>query len=95
MKAILVVDMPKNCNECVFRDTTENGHRCCATLPRTKLGEIEGHIPRHVDCPLKPMPYRYVEDKVRIETPREVEVCTHGVQIGRNMVINEILGEIE
>ena len=44
---------------------------------------------------LKPMPYRYVEDKVRIETPRDVEVCTHGIQIGRNMVINEILGEEE
>ena len=45
------------------------------------------------DVPLRPMPKRYVEDDFVIETPRDAEACSHGVQVGRNIVINEILGE--
>ena len=46
-------------------------------------------------CPLKPMPEKYLERDITIETERDVEMCTHGITIGRNVLIDEILGETE
>ena len=87
MKAILVIDeMPKSCCDCHYNQYLEYvGYRYC----------VADVLDRPSWCPLKPMPHRYVEDKVKIETPRDAEVCTHGIQIGRNMVINELLGETD
>lgn len=41
-------------------------------------------------CPLKPMPEKYIEREIKIETERDVEVCTHGITLGRNLLIEEI-----
>lgn len=67
MKAILVIDMPKSCDECMLCDTheiTENGYdyaNCYALHQDIKAkfdsdGRFMIKKPNH--CPLKPMPQK-------------------------------------
>ena len=88
VKAILIIDMPDSCLNCQLGQFS---YLCGATL-KNILSYVNE---RPLWCPLKPMPKRYVEDDFVIETPRDAEACIHGMIVGRNIVINEILGEIE
>lgn len=86
MKGILVVDMPEHCNDCAFRTGDNRGNYWChALLPRLKLGTIDGMIPRHIKCPLKPMPSKY-----ELTTEKGNRYA-----VGWNDCIDEILGEEE
>ena len=81
MKAILVIDMPKDCRECpCFYDWI-----CC----QAKSGlNVEGdEIPR--GCPLKPMPEKM---KVNYDFIASCEVTEKVVAMGWNACIDEILG---
>ena len=95
MKAILVIDLPKKCDTCPF------GEEDCVAMREPveegvwKTKDIVDGRARPLWCPLRPMPKRYAEDDFVVETPRDVEACTHGIRVGRNVVINEILGETE
>ena len=89
MKAILVVDI-KGAEHIIEASYKPEGY------VRFVLDKDNEHFCAYIpidDAKLLPTPKRYVEDDFVIETTREAEACTHGVQIGRNMLINEILGE--
>ena len=90
MKAILVIDID---------DSLIEGDERFA---------IDGYLTQESDCigcyeavgrirnaVLKPMPEKYLERDITIETERDVEMCTHGITIGRNVLIDEILGVTE
>ena len=79
MKAILVVDMPKNCDKCPLI----NGIHCMVT--REEIEDPWGEIERN--CPLKPIPQRKLTD---LEKTTDYS-C--GWEQGYNACINEILGE--
>ena len=91
MKAILVIDMPKSCGCCDICGY-DDGFFC---QNGKSVDEYVEEQTKPDWCPLRPMPKRYVEDDFVIETPRDAEACTHGIIVGRNIVINEILGETE
>ena len=79
MKAILVIDMPKSCDECMFSDYFWNC-KFCGNVDHTAFtGE------RYVKCPLKPMP----EKKKTLDDI----YAGSGFDRGYNACINEILGE--
>ena len=91
MKAILVIDMPKKCEECPFFEN-EDVRSCLAymdfkayTIILTKVGEEKAHF-----CPLKPMPQKM---KVDYDTIATCEVTEKVVAMGWNACIDEILGE--
>ena len=39
---------------------------------------------------LKPMPKKYIEHDITIETERDAAVCSHGITLGHNDVIKEL-----
>ena len=82
MKAILVIDMPTNCNECTLLNYEYGCPIIGATGDRSKG--------RSVVCPLKPMPER---KEVHYTDPLfgEVENLTN---IGYNKCLDD-LGETE
>lgn len=58
-KAILVIDMPKNCDECPLLTCDEQIY--CDFIKGAGLPVIRKEIRiarRHIDCPLKPMPLK-------------------------------------
>lgn len=84
-KAVLVMDMPKSCDECNFID--ELYHYC--NIPWFGKDVSDYVACRHEDCPLRPMPEK------REEHPAEYyEFGTLGVAYvsGYNNCIDEILG---
>ena len=84
MKAILTTEMPSSCNECVFRSSDDKGNtKCYATLPRLTLGHIDGMFPKHVNCPLKPIPQK------------KEDLNLDDWVTGFNDCLDEILGETE
>ena len=87
MKAIIVIDEPNKCGLCPCYDYK---HGYCK-LTDNPVNPLE----KNGKCPLKPMPKRYVGDETPIETERDAQMCSKGIAIGRNIVINEILGETE
>ncbi len=83
MKAILVIDVPvlddgrHLCNECpIWNDE----HFFC---------EYDFNM-KTKGCPLKPMPEKYIEHDITIETERDAAVCSHGITLGHNDVIEEL-----
>lgn len=91
MKAILVIDMPKNCNKCKLKT-----HRFSFTTNKMKVGcKFKGDILTDVLsdrpnwCPLKPMPSKM---KVEYETIAACEVTEKVVAMGWNACIETILG---
>lgn len=56
-KAVLVLDMPKCCNDCMFHYDTRNENddlvdKCMAMNDKT----IDGYYNKYSGCPLKPLP---------------------------------------
>ena len=80
MKAILVFDkMPNSCDEFEVRCT---GY--------TAKDYAQKGIKRPSWCPIKPMPEKYIEHDITIETERDAAVCSHGITLGHNDVIEEL-----
>ena len=84
MKYVVVIDeMPKNCSEC-----KRNVDGICGAC---------GELVYSIACPFKPMPrkrtYEIADDHPF--TKAEIMAYTYGLAVGRNQVIDEILGETE
>lgn len=80
MKAILVVDMPKSCEDC---ELCRDGYLCL------RLGEVDESVENGIKdlrCPLKPMPSKRVPDGKETDQ-------IYGCYVGWNACIDEILGE--
>lgn len=86
-KMMLIIDKPESCDECP----------CCESGYESNVCQVHHAILIHDKipnwCPLRPMPEKYLERDITIETERDVEMCSHGISIGRNVLIDEILGE--
>ena len=109
MKAILITDMPKSCDECMLCDTheiTENGYdyaNCYALHQDIKAkfdsdGRFMIKKPKH--CPLKPMPEKLnaFEEWIKVERPHREQYVSKELEnqvIGYNRCIDEILVEQE
>ena len=87
-KAILVIDMPKNCYDCPLsvRDEYDLGFECCL--------QYKGYVDRNGKpnwCPLKPAPEKYEIDKEKCSDPfYEFEF-----EYGYNQCVDEILEKQE
>ena len=89
MKAILVIDMPKSCDECPLN------YDYMDCMGKDTHIELKFEQARPIDCPLRPMPQKYVERDRSVNTEKEVEAFHYGLIIGRNALIDEIMGEEE
>ena len=56
MKAILVIDMPKTCNDCPMMAWDDEDNWLGCHLTNRQTGVWSAQAGRPVDCPLKPMP---------------------------------------
>lgn len=90
-KAILVIDMPKNCDECEFcLEITEN-HHCCQRVSddneRCKRVDYEVEFYQYekpVWCPLKEVPKKQQHYSID-------ETFMRGAKTGYNACIDDIL----
>ena len=106
MKAIAIIDKPKNCEKCVFGickyslplSTRRKAYYCQLKEPKGRVAEdFEYDEEVHLsNCPLKPMPSK----------KQEKQYCSNGVfgintametrfNQGYNACIDEILGDKE
>lgn len=84
MKAILVIDMSKKCDDCPLM--FENDCGITQTHMQLKYGEL--YYPKPSWCPLKPLP-----NKIELGYP--CEKYDEGYSDGWNDCIDDILGETE
>ena len=86
MKAILVLEMPKNCLECPLGKNMSIPIETCIQCPLGKCAIDEETETRPNWCPLKPMPQR----------ANHPDWCDGGrYDKGYNACIDEILGDKE
>ena len=87
-KAILVIDMPKNCDECPCED---RDYPVCCVLNK----ERKCYAKRPNWCPLKPIPKRnkYDVEKYAIVDYENDITLGHYLNKGWNDCIDEILGD--
>lgn len=85
MKAILVIEMPKSCNECDFID--EEYHFCNVVW----FGkDVRDYVAcRHENCPLRELPEKITSWKGKSTNYQQ------GHRDGYNACIDEILGDKE
>ena len=91
MKAILIIDMPKSCEDCELCDGTYD-YICL------RLGEVDESVEngtKDLRCPLKPMPERKRKIKELPQYTKEYETYCKGEVDGWNFCLDEILGEEE
>ena len=79
MKAILVIDMPNNCEECKIIYLQGHGESICDSVDWSK---------RPSWCPLRPLPQKR-------KTSVDTDLFEQGVNYGWNACLDEILGETE
>lgn len=103
MKAMLIINMPKSCDECMLCDTheiTENGYdyaNCYALHQDIKAkfdsdGRFMIKKPNH--CPLKPMPQKKKDEyDNHILDNNDCSWTEQDYECGYNQCIDEILGE--
>ena len=85
MKAILILDMPSDCNHCQFADFG-NGQWECNQRKGKRIGESMKISSTPSWCPLKPMPEKKEEGYPNDD-------YTIGKADGWNECLYEILGE--
>lgn len=83
-KAILVIDMPKSCDECSFVD--EQYHYC--NIPWFGKDVSDYVACRHEECPLKSIPNK---KEMQIVTNDYDGGYSHGFTNGYNVCVDEIL----
>ena len=101
-KAVLVIDMPKRCNECIFCKVIKTNdiwefeeNRCLFTNYNVKHSTPD----KASNCPLKPMPEPVnipeFDKTIKADNDNSYEVGAYmyarGIDIGYNMCINKIL----
>lgn len=100
MKAILVIDMPKSCEECdycgFYQDDVDE--RACLLMEGHFIGKLtEGE--KNVACPLKPMPQKVwsqdLIERYNIDESKYTQSELTQLAYGYNTCIDEILGETE
>lgn len=94
MKAILVINMPKSCEECnycgFYQDDVDE--RACLLMESHFIGKLtEGE--RDVVCPLRPLPQKRILPKEMTEGTNYGE--EPWFSDGFNACLDEILGEKE
>ena len=90
MKAIVVIDVPKNCGECpCFYYQLDGGGYCRLLIMQQLFNENE----KSKYCPLKPMPYFLSTKLYSINDDGEMECEIDEYAKGYNACINEILAE--
>ena len=80
MKAVLVIDMPKDCWDCHLVDEWGNCNAIKMTSERYGVSVKQYDKERASWCPLRPLPQKYDEAQMR-------------EQKGWNRCLDEILGE--
>lgn len=104
MKAILIIDKPKNCFECQFRVIEYDGYykhyTCQSKWTKGSINEPEKSMMKmYVNCPLKPIPQKIGNVVLDTEGKPIVELNSFGIGKayinGYNHAIREILGEEE
>ena len=80
MKAILVIDMPKNCGDCKLFMNNGNSYWCAITGYDTTSSSMPNN------CPLKPLPNK-------IDQGYPCEKYDEGYSDGWDECIDEILGD--
>jgi len=83
MKAILVLDMPKNCAECKLVFLQGIGEAICNAVDWEERPSL---------CPLRPMPKRY---EYRTDTRYYTVKYNTGYADGWNTCLDKIMGETE
>ena len=87
MKAVLVIDMPKDCWDCHLVDEWGNCNAIKMTSERYGVSVKQYDKERASWCPLRPLPQKMKhEDEIDYE---------YGYIDGRNELIDEIMGETE
>ena len=92
MKAILVLEMPKNCLECPLGKNMSIPLETCIQCPLGKCAIDEETKIRPDWCPLKPMPSKIGMEEA-LKMPRNG--CIADVISSYNACIDEILGDKE
>lgn len=87
LKAILIIDLPQMCAECPMFTWASRDYKEGFCTHSHKLVKFDL---RPLDCPLKPMPEKYIVHDITIETERDAAVCSHGITLGHNYVIEEL-----
>lgn len=99
MKAILIIDMPKSCDECMLCDTheiTENGYDYanCYALHQDIKAKFDSDgcfmIKKPNHCPLQPIP----EKKIHEPTYYTVNGLGGAFELERHKGFNDCLDEI-
>lgn len=85
MKAVLVIDMPRNCWGCPCNEVDSDGMSWCNALAKNT---IHSNVERQPWCPLKPLP---IFKAVDLNDSRDVMMFCHGW----NTCLAEITGETE
>ncbi|MBQ6559436.1 MAG: hypothetical protein IJL85_01260 [Erysipelotrichaceae bacterium] len=90
MKAILIVDMPKSCEDCHLRFSGEPNEWCWYL--RHGLDDITS---KPSWCPLRPMP-KLKEPRGMIKSGGTItEIYDNDEDVGYNKALYEIMGETE
>ena len=88
MKAILVIDMPKSCEECIL---CRDGYLCKI------LGDVDESVEngtKDLRCPLKPLPQKKEIDENH-KMAKWDDDCNIAYNCGYNTCLEDILGEEE
>ena len=92
MKAILALEMPKNCLECPLGKNMSIAIETCIQCPLGKCA-IDAETEIRPDwCPLRKIPSKYAEKDF---TPIKDERYYNGYEDGYNACIDGILGDKE
>lgn len=81
MKAVLVIDMPRNCWGCPCNEVDSDGMSWCNALAKNT---IHSNVERQSWCPLRPLPHKL-----------QADWYTDGYKEGFNACLEEITGETE
>ena len=89
MKAVLVIDMPRNCWGCPCNEVDSDGMSWCNALAKNT---IHSNVERQPWCPLRPLPQKMTMEKaLKMERVGSIK----DIYTTWNACIDEIMGETE
>lgn len=92
MKAILVIDMPSDCNHCQFADFS-NGQWECNQHKGGRIGESMKICSTPSWCPLKPMPDIKTKEAIKLANMINPKATFQEFADGWNACLDSIIGE--